>query len=65
MATYMTVKHLVFCGNCQHLDYTEAGQNIEYGNTNKKPPHFCNKYKEVVKHKKYHPNLPKLPQCDQ
>ena len=63
-AAYMVIKQLLFCGNCEHLNFTETGQAIEYENTGKQPAHICNKYNERVTHRDYRPNLLKLSQCE-
>jgi ribosomal protein L33 len=48
-----------YCGECIHLNVTEKEQT----NMRIKPNHYCNKFKKVVLHREYHPNLPKLEAC--
>jgi len=35
----------------------------EYDQSDKKEPHWCEKYDKQVKHYGYHPNLVKLEEC--
>lgn len=49
-----------FCDNCSFLNITEEEQNKQKN----KDRHICNRYKKVLLHNGYHPQLPVLTECD-
>ena len=49
-----------FCDNCSFLNITEEEQNKQKN----KDRHICNRYKKVLLHNGYHPQLPVLNECD-
>ena len=53
-----------FCYDaCAYLSITEAQQDKIGSKTGKKPPHFCRKYFQQVKHFEYHPRLVACDKC--
>lgn len=48
-----------FCNDCDYLLPTEKQQDI----SGVKGYHRCLLFKKIVKHGRYHPNLPKLKEC--
>ena len=54
-----------FCPeDCPYLTPNEAVQDsIKSFGRKELPPHFCRKYKKVVKHRGFHPKIIKLRGC--
>jgi len=47
-----------FCGECKHLEPTEAEQDA-----GKSANHYCNKFKKFLFHKEYHPDIVQCMAC--
>lgn len=56
-----------FCGECDHLNYTEKEQEVQKEITFRKPEHRCEKYDRKLYHNDnsgdYHPRILKCEQC--
>jgi len=49
----------LYCNECKHLSITEEEQDTYVV----KPPHICNFFHKTVKHYNHHPNISRLPEC--
>jgi len=55
----MQTNVILYCKLCKYLSPKEHEQ------TSKKEKHICQKYSKQVKHLGHHPELPRLPECDE
>ena len=55
----MQTNVILYCKLCKYLSPKEHEQ------TSKKEKHICKKYSKQVKHLGHHPELPRLPECDE